>query len=157
MGLLVGIAADHVFEIQHNVYVQLNNSNTPELPQKFTLCLSFLPTQLVEIEEEAFMLYMDPLEIGMKFTIQDSKPMIAPSMTLIDSPYKIDIPIIENIKKDKWNSICLTVDTDNGLLGKLCLMHATIHRTRPVLCNPGDSQSSLFLEQNPRDADYPAL
>ena len=120
LGLLVGGEAGHVFDIQRDVYVQLNNTNTPDLPQQFTVCLSVLPTQIVELEESANVLYMFPLVIGIKFTIQDSRPMFVPYLSLHESPEKIEIPAMENIEKEKWNSVCLTVDTANGLLGKLC-------------------------------------
>ena len=117
-------SATVVYEIPRNMYMQMNSTTTPAVQPLFTLCSSFRPTQIFQLEGLATLLVLQDISIKVKFTLNGSLPSFIPSLFI--SSWSVECPNA-NIGKDQWNSLCLTVDSSNALIGRSCMSHCLLY------------------------------
>ena len=116
-------SATVVYEIPRNMYMQMNSTPTPAVPPSFTLCFSFRPTQILQLEGSATLLVLQEISIGVKFTLNSFLPSFIPSLSISSwSAEGLDA----KIGKDQWNSLCLTVDSSNASIGRSCMSHCLL-------------------------------
>lgn len=117
-GLVLSAA---VYDIPQGRHIRLNISAPPRVPSNFTLCFSMLPTQVERPADPVGVVYFGPITIGLIYSVQDSKPFFLPGIEVISINQPtglIDIPYVgRGLGKEKWNSLCLSVDTAAHTLG----------------------------------------